>query len=57
MSETLKGVIGTLAPCVGIITSCQEQVLWNLRVASLVVGILVGVLTVVSLVRNWRRGR
>jgi heme A synthase len=33
----------------------QEQIEWGLRVASLVVGLLVGLLSIVSIVRKLRR--
>lgn len=40
-------VIGALAPFLGIVTSMQENVEYHLRVGSLVVGIIVGVLAIV----------
>jgi hypothetical protein len=55
----VKGIVGTASPFLGVITSLQEQIEWHLRIASLVVGLLVGVLSLVSIVRKlWRsRGR
>ena len=50
-----KGIVGTVAPLLGVLTSRQEEVLWILRVGSLVVGILVGILTLISLVRRLGR--
>ena len=47
--------VGTTTPVLGVITSMQEQIEWGLRVASLVVGLLVGILSTVSLVRKLRR--
>ncbi len=39
-----------------MITSFQEQIEWHLRVASLVVGLLVGLLSLISLARKlWRK--
>lgn len=49
---TLKGIVGTASPVLGVITSLQEQIEWHLRVSSLVVGLLVGIL---SLVGMWKK--
>jgi len=49
---TLKGIVGTASPVLGVITSMQEQIEWHLRVSSLVVGLLVGIL---SLIGMWRK--
>ena len=49
----LKAVVGTASP-LGVVTSLQEQVEWHLRIASLLVGLTVGVL---SLVGMWRKLR
>jgi uncharacterized membrane-anchored protein YhcB (DUF1043 family) len=40
---------------VGFITSLQEQVEWHLRIASLLVGIAVGILSLVAMARKLRR--
>ena len=48
----MKAVVGTASPVLGVITSFQEQVEWHLRIASLLVGLLVGVL---SLIAMWRK--
>jgi len=50
----LKGLIGTVSPVVGVLTSLQEQVEWGLRVASLVVGLLVGITSLLSMIRKLR---
>ena len=50
-----KGIIGTVSPVLGVITSFQEQIEWHLRIASLVVGLAVGVLSLISLIRRLRR--
>jgi hypothetical protein len=47
--------VGTTTPVLGVITSMQEQIEWGLRVASLVVGLLVGLLSIVSIIRKLRR--
>ena len=48
-------VVGTASPVLGIITSFQEQMEWHLRIASLVVGLLVGVLSLVGMARKLRK--
>jgi hypothetical protein len=50
-----KAILGTVSPLLGLITSYQEQIEWHLRVASLLVGLLVGILSLVSMVRKLRR--
>ena len=50
-----KAIIGTASPLLGVITSYQEQIEWHLRLASLLVGLLVGILSLVSMVRKMRR--
>ena len=51
----LEAVAGTASPVIGLITSFQEQIEWHLRIASLAVGLLVGVLSAASLWRKLRR--
>ncbi|MCH7226659.1 hypothetical protein [Haloferula sp. A504] len=50
-----KGVVGTASPVLGVITSFQEQIEWHLRIASLVVGLAVGLLSLVSLWKKLRK--
>ena len=50
-----KAFIGMTSPVVGLVTSYQEQIEWHLRAASLLVGLLVGILSLVSMVRKMRR--
>lgn len=51
----MKAVVGTASPVLGVITSFQEQVEWHLRIASLFVGLLVGVLSVIGMWRKLRK--
>lgn len=51
-SEVMRGIVGTVFPILGAVTSWQEHLEWGLRIASLVVGILVGLLTLWSLIRK-----
>lgn len=50
-----KAIVGTVSPVLGVITSYQEQIEWHLRIVSLLVGLLVGVLSLVSMIRKLRR--
>ena len=50
-----KAIVGTVSPVLGVITSYQEQIEWHLRAASLLVGLLVGIPSLVSMVRKLRR--
>ena len=51
---TAKAIVGIASPVIGVLTSFQEQVEWHLRIASLVVGLAVGLMSLVSMVRKWR---
>ena len=51
----LKGIVGTVSPVLGVITSLQEQIEWGLRVTSLLVGLLVGLISLFSMIRKMRR--
>jgi hypothetical protein len=51
----LKAIIGTVSPVLGVITSFQEQIEWHLRITSLVVGLAVGVLSLIAMIRKLRR--
>ena len=51
----LKAVVGTTSPVLGVITSFQEQIEWHLRILSLLVGLAVGVLSLIAMVRKLRR--
>ncbi len=51
----LRSIVGTASPLLGVVTSMQEQIEWHLRVASLVVGLLVGLLSMVAMIRKLRR--
>ena len=51
----MKAVVGTASPVLGVITSFQEQVEWHLRIASLLIGLLVGLLSVIGMWRKLRK--
>ena len=51
----MKAIVGIASPVLGVITSLQEQVEWTLRVASLLVGLVVGIMSLVSMAKKMRR--
>ena len=51
--DLLHGVSGTVAPALGVITSFQEQLEWGLRMTSLTIGIVVGLLSLFKLLKKW----
>lgn len=53
----LKCLIGMGSPALGVVTSFQQQLEWHLRIVSLVVGLLVGLLTLISIIRKFWRDR
>jgi len=46
------GTIGTLAPLLGVITSFQQDLDYYLRITSLCLGIVVGLVSLYSILRN-----
>ena len=50
--DLLHGVAGTVAPALGVITSFQEQLEWGLRMTSLTIGIIVGLLSLFKLLKK-----
>lgn len=50
-----KAIVGIASPVLGVLTSFQEQIEWHLRIASLVVGLAVGVMSLVALVKKMMR--
>lgn len=49
-----KAIVGIASPALGVVTSFQEQIEWHLRVASLCVGLAVGIMSLAAMVRKWR---
>jgi hypothetical protein len=43
--DFIHSTIGTLAPLIGVVTSFQEQIEYWLRISGLVVGLIVGLLS------------
>jgi len=50
--EIFHSVVGTFAPILGVITSLQEQVEYGLRISGLVVGLVVGLLSLWQILRK-----
>lgn len=52
MDRVFNSFVGATAPAIGLITSLQADLEWSLRIASLVIGILVGVVSLIRLIRK-----
>jgi hypothetical protein len=50
--DAAHGIVGSIAPILGLVTSMQEQVEWGLRITSLVIGIIVGLLSLRKLLKK-----
>ena len=46
--------LGIASPVLGVITSFQEQIEWKQRVASLIVGLMVGAMSLINMVKKMR---
>jgi hypothetical protein len=53
--EVCKGAFGVSSTLLGVLTSLQEHVEHTMRCISLGVGIMVGVLTCISIIRGWKK--
>ena len=54
-TELLKGALGVCSTALGVLTSVQQDVEYFMRCASLAIGMTVGLLTAISIVRGWRK--
>lgn len=50
-----KAIVGIASPMLGLITSFQEQIEWYLRIASLLVGLAVGLISLAAVVRKFKK--
>jgi hypothetical protein len=50
--DAVHGIVGSVAPVLGLVTSLQEQMEWGLRITSLVIGIIVGLLSLRKLLKK-----
>lgn len=53
----LKAFVGISTPLLAALTSYQENIEWGLRITSLVIGVLVGVVTLISMIRKMKGKR
>lgn len=44
----VKGLVGTAAPFLAVVNSLQQDIEWALRIAGLLAGLAVSVLTIIS---------
>jgi hypothetical protein len=52
VKDSLYGFLGTAAPIVAVVTSYQEQVEYNFRIASMVIGMLASLAYCWSILRK-----
>jgi hypothetical protein len=52
MKDFIYGFCGTFAPIVAVVTSYQEQVEFNLRIGSLLLGMLASIAYIISVIRK-----
>jgi hypothetical protein len=52
IKDIYHSVVGTLAPILGVVTSFQEQVEYGLRISGLVVGLIVGLLSLWQIIKK-----
>jgi hypothetical protein len=50
--DFLHGIVGTVAPALGLVTSFQEQLEFGMRLTSLSLGIIVGLLSLLKLIKK-----
>lgn len=53
--ELIKGGVGIIASLAGVLTSLQENIEYAMRLSSLAIGMIVGILTAISIVKGWRK--
>jgi hypothetical protein len=47
-----EGLVGSAASFLGLVTSLQEQLEYGLRIVSLLIGIVVGIVTLIRMLRK-----
>jgi len=50
--DFLHGIVGTVAPALGFVTSFQDQLEFGMRMTSLSLGIIVGLLSLLKLLKK-----
>lgn len=48
----INGAVGTIASLLGVISTCQEQLEYGVRITGGIIGILVGLITLYNFVRK-----
>lgn len=51
----VKGLVGTAAPFLAVVNSLQQDIEWALRIAGLIAGLTVSVLTIISFFTKRRK--
>jgi hypothetical protein len=54
LDYVIKAILGMGSPVLGVVTSFQEQIEWHLRIALLLVGMAVGLVSLVGMLRKMR---
>ena len=54
LRDSFYAICGTTAPLVAVVTSYQEQVEYNMRIASMVLGMLASGIYIISLIRKMK---
>lgn len=54
-TELLKGAVGVGASLLSVLTSMQESIEYYLRCGALVLGMVVSTVTLISIVRGWKK--
>jgi len=50
--DALHGIVGSVVPVLGLVTSLQEQIEWGMRITSLGIGIIVGLISAWQLLKK-----
>ena len=54
LRDSFYAICGTTAPLIAVVTSYQEQVEYNMRIASMVIGMLASVIYIISIIRKMK---
>jgi hypothetical protein len=50
--DAAHGIVGSVVPVLGLVTSLQEQIEWGMRITSLGIGIIVGLISAYQLLKK-----
>jgi len=51
LKNVMHGMCGTIMPAIGLVTSMQEQLEYGLRITSLIIGIIVGIMSLSKIIK------